>query len=140
MKKITALILALMLVLAIVLSLTSCGKPEEVKAAEPTTEVVTADTANYAEVKKVAERLVKEPNFLVLSSSDDGTTVMFDTRSGVEYCQVKTWGITGPTTVVLYQNDGKTPLNVYHENNVWTDAEKIEYLLNTQWDTLVNYA
>lgn len=130
MKKITFSILALMIVMVIALGFTSCSKPEEVKAAEPVTEVVATDTANYAEVKKVAQSLTKEDILLNTQQSEAYCSTLFDTKTGVVYFS------NGKG--VVYQKDGLTPRNIYHENGVWTDTEKVEYLLNTYWDTLVD--
>lgn len=127
MKKTLAVILA---VLMFTLCFASCGKPEEVKAAETTETTAETTVAKYAEVKKVAQSLTKEDALLQTQQGEAYCPTLFDTRTGVVYFS------SGKG--VVYQEDGLTPRNIYHENGAWTDTEKVEYLLNTYWDTLVD--
>lgn len=125
MKKLFAVLMALVFIVG---CFASCGKPEEVQAAEPTTKAEKA-AAKYAEVKKIAEKMVKDNDILSVHPDEAYCPTEFDTKTGVVYFTNKLG--------VVYQEDGVTPRNIYRENDIWTDEEKVEFLLNTQWDVLV---
>lgn len=130
MKK---LLTAILILVFTMLCFAGCSKNNdtEIKTANISMTVEQTEAKNYAKMKKVAEKRYECTSFIRVSENEHG--VYFDTHSGVVYYRDEN---IGTNYVVLYQTDGLTPRNIYHQNGVYSEEAIVKWLLENYWDQL----
>lgn len=134
-KTIIAVAASLLSLAIIMMAFAGCGAKNNSSKTEDAKQ-----TSDYEKMKDTAQKLVSEDEctFIVIRPMAHGEMV-FDTHSGVVF--FRGYGAYNSIggMAVLYQNDGVTPRNVYHQNEIWTTSEKAEYLLKNYWDDIKPY-